>query len=107
MYAVSSRLFIIKKPSRFSSVVMLARMVVLNDSHHMCHYLKGMHQKPPMPVRDTSVPPIHVGGLGLIYLRWVVVSARESMRCRNSVRSAWTGTGADSAIRRPWAVPSA
>ena len=69
MYAASSRSFMVKNPWGFSLVIMLARMAVLNVSRHTCHSPDGLHQTPPIPVKEASMSPIHVGGCGLISRR--------------------------------------
>ena len=42
MYAASSRSLMVKNPWGLSLVIVLARMVVLNVSLHMCHSLDGL-----------------------------------------------------------------
>ena len=63
MYAASSRSLMVKNPWRFSAVIMLTHMAVLNVSRHACHFLDRLYQTPPMPVREASVALIHVGGV--------------------------------------------
>ena len=79
-------------------------MEVLNVSHHMCHLPEGMHNTPPMTVREAYIASIHVGGFGLIYLRYAGLAASDATRCRHKVISVWTG--ADGCIWRPLAVLS-
>ena len=43
MYDASSRSLMVKKPWGFSSVRMLARIVVLNVNRHTCHSLDGLY----------------------------------------------------------------
>ena len=56
----------------FSSVRMWARMAVLNVSRHTFQSPFGMQQNPPMPVREASVAPIHVGGCYIPHRDWHV-----------------------------------
>ena len=58
-----------------------------------------------MPVREASVAPIHVVGVGLISLRCVGLAANDATIWRHKVSSAWTG--ADRFIRRPLAAMNA
>ena len=89
----------------FLLVRMWACMAVLNVSRHMCHSPDGLYQTPPMPVREASVAPIHVGGGSLISLKCFCLVANYATRCRHKVGSAWTSVGRF--IRRPLAVLSA
>ena len=74
MYATSFRLLIVKKPWGFSSIIMLARMAVLNVSCHTCHSPKGLHQTPPISVREASVSARLSRGCDGVVLRWGRVS---------------------------------
>ena len=56
-------------------------------------------------MRDASVAPIHVGGCGLIYLRYVGLVANDANRWCHKVSSAWTGVYRF--IRRSLAILSA
>ena len=80
MYAASSRSLIVKKPWGLSSVRMLARMAVLNDSCHTYHPPKGLQKTLIIGTREASVSPIHVGWVGLISIRCVGLAVREEMR---------------------------
>ena len=80
MYATSSRSLMVKNPLGFSSVRMWARTAVLNVSCHTCQYPFGLKQTPPMPVREASVAPIHVGGCGLISRRCVGLVANDATK---------------------------
>ena len=81
---------------------MLSFMAVLNVSHHMCHSPEGLWQTRPMPVREASVAPIHVGGCGLISHRCVGLDTNDATRWRHTVSSYWTGV--ERFIWRPFAV---
>ena len=105
MYAASSKSLMVNVPFGFLSVRMWSRMAVLNVSHYTCHSPDGLWQTLPMMVREVSVATIHVGGCGLISLRYVGLVANDATRWRHKVSSAWTGV--DSFIRQPLAVLSA
>ena len=77
-------------------------MVVPNVSLHTCHSPEGLWQNMPMPVKEASVAPIHVGGCGLIYRRCVGLAANDTTRWRHRVSSSWTGV--ERFIRCPFAV---
>ena len=66
MYAASSRSLMVKNPLGFLSARMWDRMAVPNVSRYMCHSPDGLYQTTPIPVREASVAPIHVGGCGMI-----------------------------------------
>ena len=104
MYAASSRSLMVKNPRGFSPVRMLARMAVLDVSRHMCHSPAEIYPTLPMPVSEASVAPIHVGGVGLISLRCVGLSANDATVWCHKVSSEWTGV--DRFIRRPLAALS-
>ena len=80
MYAARSRLLMVRNPLGFSSVRMWARMAVLNVSRHICQFPFGLQQNPPMPVREASMAPIHVGGCGLILRRCVGLIANDATK---------------------------
>ena len=66
MYTASSRSLMVKNPLGFLSARMWDRMAVPNVSRYMCHSPDGLYQTTPIPVREASVAPIHVGGCGMI-----------------------------------------
>ena len=70
---------------------MLSYIAVLNVSCHACHYPAGLYQTLSMPMREASIAPINVGGLGLISLKYVGLDANDANRWRHKVSSAWTG----------------
>ena len=76
MYGVSYRSLIVKNNWGVSSVIMFSRMAVPNASRHTCHSPEWMKQNLPVPMRDYSVTPIHVGRLGFISIRCVGISFR-------------------------------
>ena len=80
MYTYRSRSLMVRNPLGLSSVRMLARMVVLNVIHHTCQSPDGMYHPLPMPVREASVSPIHVGGCGLISRRCVGLVDNDATR---------------------------
>ena len=80
MYAASLRSLMVRNPVGFTSVRMWARMAVLNVSRHTCQSPFGLRQTPPMPVREASVAPIHVGRCGLISRRCVGLVANDAAR---------------------------
>ena len=87
MYAASSKLLMVKNPWGFSSERILDFMAVLNVSRHTCHSPEGLCQTPPMPVREASVAPIHVGGCGMVSRRCVGLAANDATRWRHTVSS--------------------
>ena len=91
MYVAISKSLMVKNTWVFSLVRMLDCMEVLNDSRHTCNYPEGMWQTPPMPVREASVAPIHVGGCVLISRRCIGLAANDATRWRHTVSSSWTG----------------
>ena len=74
-------------------------MAVLNSSLHTCHYPEGIQQTPPITRRETTIAPIHVGGLGIIFIRCVGMALMELIRCLYMVNALWNGTDRD--IWRP------
>ena len=80
MHAASLRLLMVRNPLGFASARMWARMAVLNVSCHRCQSLSRLLQTPPMPVREASMAPIHVGVCGLISRRCVGLVANDATR---------------------------
>ena len=99
IYTPSFRLLMVRKPWAFSSVIILDCMIVLNISHHTCHFPEGVQQTAPMPITDSSVELINVEGFGLISISYVGIAASDATRCRHKVSSVWNGV--DSCIRQP------
>ena len=87
MYTARFKSLMVKKPWGFSLVRMLACMAVLNFFHHTCHSPEGLWQTLPIPVREASVAPIHVGGCGLISRRCMGLAANDATRWRHTVSS--------------------
>ena len=102
MYAASSKSLMVKNPWGFSSLISMDRMAVLNVSRHTCHSPEGIWQIPSIPVRESSVVPIHVGGCGLISLRCIGLVANDATRWRNKISSECTSVYRF--IRHPFAV---
>ena len=84
MYAARSKSLMVKNPCGFSSVRIWACMAVPNVSRHMCHSPEGLWQTPTVPVKETSVAPIHVGGCGLISRRCVDLAANNAAKWRHT-----------------------
>ena len=104
MYAASSRSLMVNITFGLFSVRMWSRMAVMNISRNTCHYPDGLYQTPPIPVREASVAPIHMGGCGLIYLRCIGLVTNDATRWLHNVSYSWTGV--DRFIRWPLAILS-
>ena len=90
IYAARSRSLMASSPLGFSSVSRHCGVVSPMGGIQTNHCVLGNFQTSPILFRDVYVSPVHVGRCGLIYLKWVGLSAKEQIRCYHRFSSSCT-----------------
>ena len=83
MYDAISRSLVVRSLVELSSISRHCLVVSPMGSLHTNHCPLENFQTPPIPFRDVSIAPVHVGRWDMISLKWVGLLARERIRCHH------------------------